>query len=40
MGRFQAIVMDTESLKYELIKDEKNAMVDFNLMKCSIEEAC
>lgn len=40
MGRFQAIVMDTESLKYELIKDEKNSMENINLMKCLIEEAC
>jgi len=38
LGRFQAIVMDTETLKYELIKENKEAMKDGFLHATTITE--
>ena len=31
LGRFQAIVLDTETLKYELLKESKESLKDINL---------
>ena len=36
MGRFQGIVMDTETLKYELIKENRLSMKNLQLMRYAI----
>ncbi len=36
MGRFQCIIMDTENLKYELIKESKESMTDASQIRYAI----
>lgn len=35
MGRFQGILLDTETLKYEMIKESKAAITEFRMLKSS-----